>query len=196
MWRRGLAVALAIAAAACSASERGSFTMEQVPGIVLQADEAPEGTRKVAGVGGEQGLDTFARNATERAALVRDGFVSGYVSYFAPDAYFDPEESVGADAISFQVIAGVFETPGGASSSLRRFLGNLRTRQLAGAVDAPAPELGDESYGLSGSSPADGSALIVYLWRRSNLILVISGSGPVDPSAMRSAAQAMAERAR
>jgi hypothetical protein len=195
MWRRSLAGLLAVLAIACSSAARGSFTSDQVPGIVLQADEAPSGTRKVAGFGGAQDLDAFARDATERAALVRDGFVFGYVTYFAPEAYFDPERFVADDAISFQVIAGVFETPGGASSSLRRFLGDLRSRQLAEAVDAPVPELGDERYGVTGRSPGDGSPLLVYLWRRGNLILVLSGSGPVEPAAMRAAAQAMADRA-
>ncbi len=195
MWQRSLAAALAVVAIACSATEDGSFTTEQVPGIVLRSDEAPAGTRKVAGVGGEQDLDAFARDAAERAALVQDGFVSGYVAYFAPEAYFDPEALVGDDAISFQVVAGVFEAPAGASSSLRRFLGDLRTRQLEGATEVPVPGLGDESYGVSGRSPADGSALLVYLWRRANLILVLSGSGPVKTEAMLAAARAMADRA-
>jgi hypothetical protein len=194
MWRRGLAAGLAVVAIACSSSERGSFTAKQVPDIVLQADEAPEGTRAVVGAGGEQDLDTFAVDAAEREALVADGFVSGYVAYFAPEAYFDPEQFVDDDSISFQVIAGVFETADGASSSLRRFLGDLRDRQLAEAADVAVPELGDESYGLSGSSPADGSSLLVYLWRRDNLILVLSGSGPVEPATMLSAARTMADR--
>jgi hypothetical protein len=195
MWRRGLAAWFAVVAIACSSPERGSFTTEQLPDIVLQADEAPDGTREVAGAGGEQDLDTFAVDAAEREALVADGFVSGYVAYFAPEAYFDPQEFVDEDSISFQVIAGVFETPDGASSSLRRFLGDLRDRQLTEAAAVSVPELGDESYGLSGSSPGDGSPLLVYLWRRGNLILVLSGSGPVEPAAMLAAAQTMADRA-
>ena len=193
MWQRGLAAVVAVVAAACSAGAHG-FTREEVPDIVLQADEAPEGTRIVAGVGGEQDLDAFARDATERAALVDDGFVSGYVSYFAPEAYFDPEQFVADDAISFQVIAGLFEEPAGASSSLDRFMGDLRDRQLEGAETIAAPDLGDESHGLSGRSSSDGTEVVVFLWRRDNLILVLVGSGPVDEAAMTAAARAMAVR--
>jgi len=193
MWQRGLAAVLAVAAVACSSGDR-TFTREELPEIVLRADEAPEGTRKVEAVGGEQDLDAFARDAAERAALVRDGFVTGYVSYFAPEAYFDPDEHVDEEAISFQVIAGLFEEPVGASSSLRRFMADLRDRQLEGAGEVAVPDLGEESYGLSGRSPADGSALIVFLWREANLILVLSGSGPVGRDAMLGAARLMGGR--
>jgi hypothetical protein len=212
MSRRGLALTLLLLLAACSsagdegnASGRSSQSpspprspepatpLPDLAQIVLQADEAPEGTRQVEGVGGEQDLDAFARDATERAALVEDGFVSGYVSYFAPEAYFDPEAFVGRDDTSYQVIAGLFEHPEGASSSLHRFMGDLRDRQLQGAEDAVAPSLGDESFGLAGTSSSDGSAVLVLLWRQGNVLLVLVASGAVDEGAATRAARTMAE---
>ena len=188
-----VAVAVAVAVAACA---RGGDPVERedLPGIILRADEAPEGTRK-ADVGGEQGLDVFARDAAERAALVRDGFVAGYVAYFAPEEWFDPQESVGEDAVAFQAIAGLFREADGASSSLRRYMDDLRNRQLEDAVDLEVPALGDESFGLRGVAPTDGSPLLVYLVRVRNVILVVSGSGPVDQDAVSAAARAMADRA-
>jgi hypothetical protein len=193
MWRRSLVVAVALAAAACSTG--GDGQPPALEDIVLQADEAPEGTRKVADAGGQQDLDAFARNAAERAALVEDGFVTGYVAYFAPEAYFDPEEFVDEDAVSFQVIAGRFEDADGASSSLHRFMEDLRGRQLDQAEAVEAPPLGDESFGLSGRSAGDGSAVLVLLWREGDLLLVVIGSGAFDEESVAGAARAMAERA-
>jgi hypothetical protein len=207
MWGRSLALVLVLLAAACSSDAAREAPAPTVPAdpsapadhpdlaeIVLQADEAPEGTRQVEGVGGEQDLDTFARDADERAALVEDGFVSGYVSYFAPEAYFDPEELVGRDDASYQVIAGLFEDADGASSSLHRFMGDLRDRQLDGAEEVGAPELGDESFGLTGRSARDGSDVSVLLWRDGNVLLVVVASGAVDEGTLARAARTMAAR--
>jgi hypothetical protein len=207
MWRRSLALVLVLLAAACSSDAAREAPEPTVPAdpsapaghpdlaeLVLQADEAPEGTRQVEGVGGEQDLDTFARDADERAALVEDGFVAGYVSYFAPEAYFDPEEFVGKDDASYQVIAGLFEDADGASRSLHRFMGDLRDRQLDGAEEVGAPELGDESFGLTGRSARDGSDVSVLLWRDGNVLLVVVASGAVDEGTLARAARTMAAR--
>lgn len=207
MWGRSLALALVLLSAACSSDGVREAPEPTVPtdrsqpaelpdlaAIVLQADEAPEGTRQVEGVGGEQDLDAFARDADERAALVDDGFVSGYVSYFAPEAYFDPDEFVGKDDASYQVIAGLFEDADGASSSLHRFMGDLRDRQLDGAEEVGAPGLGDESFGLAGRSASDGSDVLVLLWREGNVLLVVVASGAVDQGTLTRAARTMAAR--
>ena len=189
---RALAILIAVATVACS--RQATFDREDVLGIVLRADEAPPGTRKVADAGGEQDLATFARDATERSALVADGFMSGYVSYFLPESYFASGGTLEPGSLAYQVIAGVFEDANGASRSLGRFMDDLRERQLEGAETIAAPDLGDESHGLSGRSATDGTEVVAFLWRRDNLILVLVGSGPVDRAAMTAAARTMAGR--
>jgi len=183
-----------VLAAACS-SDPPVFTPADLPRVVLQADDAPAGTRMVADASGERDLDAFARDGAERDGLEQDGFVLGYVVLFAPEAWFDPNVHVGSDAVSVQVVAGLFEAPEGAASSLRRYLGDLRDRQIESAEDLTVPDLGDEAYGLRGVAPADGSPLLVYLWRVRNLILVVSGSGPVDESLLAVLGATMSERA-
>ena len=119
MFRWSLVIAL-LAAVAAGCSHGEDIRPQDLSRIVLQANEAPEGSRKVVDVGGEQDLDAFARDAAERAALLRDGFVVGYVAYFAPEAWFSPAELVDDDAVAFQAIAGLFRDEDGASSSLHR----------------------------------------------------------------------------
>jgi hypothetical protein len=94
-----LLVLVVATAASCGGGEE-AITPEDLPRIVLQANEAPPGTAKAAQVGGAQDLDAFARDAAEREALVADGFVQGYVVYFAPSEFFDPQVDVGPEAVS------------------------------------------------------------------------------------------------
>lgn len=159
---------LLLAASTSCGNGRQAITPEDLPQILLQANEAPPGTAKAAQTGGAQDLDAFARDATERDALIEDGFVQGYVVYFAPTEFFDPQGEVGQGSVSVQVIAGLFEEPEGAASSLARFLDDLRGRQLSVSTDLAAPMLGDEAYGLEGAVASDGSPLILYAWRVEN----------------------------
>ncbi len=188
---------LALGAPAC-AEGGGAFAAEDLPGIVLQADEAPEGTRIVAGRGGPQDLEGFASRAEEREALVADGFVRGYVVYFAPETYFAatrPSDEELAAAISVQVIAGLFEGADGAGSSLERYLDDLSTRQVPGAATEPFDGLGEEGYELIGPAP-DGTPVVAYLWRVENLVLVVAGSGPVPSSVVLRLARTVDARTR
>ena len=190
-----LPLVLLFAVSASCGGGREEITPEDLPRIVLQADEAPPGTAKAPQVGGAQDLDAFARDATERDALVADGFVGGYVTYFAPTEFFDPQAEVGRESVSVQVIAGLFAEPDGASSSLDRFLDDLRDRQLSDSAAITPPDLGEEAYGLEGTAASDGSPMLLYAWRVENLILVTVGSGPVDAADLAAAAGTIDQRA-
>jgi hypothetical protein len=175
------AAVVGLALVACSGGGN-LFEEDDLPRIVLQADEAPEGTRKVAGRGGAQDLETFATSAAERAALVADGFVRGHVAYFAPETYFAttrPSDEELAAAISVQVIAGLFEAVDGAASALDRYVDDLSTRQVPGAATERWGGLGQEAFRLEGRA-SDGSSVIAYLWRVENLVLVVAGSGRIE----------------
>lgn len=175
----GAVVVVAVLAVACGPS--GRFTASDLPRIVLRADDAPDGTRLVEERGGSQDLEAFATTPAERRALVADGFVRGYVVYFAPDTYFattPPSDAELEAAVSAQVIAGLFEGIDGARSSLDRYVEDLSTRQVPGAATEPSDQLGQEAVRLEGEAP-DGTAVIAYLWRVDNLVLVVAGSGPI-----------------
>lgn len=151
----------------------------RLPRIVLRADDAPDGTRLVEERGGSQELE--ATTPAERRALVADGFVRGYVVYFAPDTYFattPPSDAELEAAVSAQVIAGLFEGIDGARSSLDRYVEDRSTRQVPGAATEPSDSSGQEAVHLEGEAP-DGTAVIAYLWRVDNLALVVAGSGPI-----------------
>jgi hypothetical protein len=192
----GAVVVAAVVVAACGPSAR--FTADDLPRIVLRADEAPEGTSMVQERGGSQGLEAFATSAAERRALVADGFVRGYVVYFAPETYFATTRPSDAEldaAVSVQVIAGLFEGTDGARSSLDRYVGDLSTRQVPGAATEPSDQLGQEAVRLAGEAP-DGTAVVGYLWRVENLVLVVVGSGPIRDAVVLGLARTVDARTR
>jgi hypothetical protein len=76
---------------------------------------------------------------------------------------------------------------------LRRYLADLRDRQLPGATPASAPALGDEAYRLDGAN-ADGSAVTAVVWRRANLVLVVLGTS-IAPTRTLELARLMDTRA-
>jgi hypothetical protein len=211
-----LAVVLSVAVAACGAGSPTSrpsagasrspaahgtrqpdaqFAPGDLAGIVPHAEEAPPGTGSDPSLAHASDLDSFARDEDERRALVADGFESGYVVYFPPLSYFRKEPHAPTD-VAFQAIAGLFDDASGASSSLRRFVGDLRTRQMAGSARISGRGLGDAAFGLAGGAAIDGSFVRVYAWRVSNLILVLVASGPVAEEDALDLARTMDARAR
>jgi hypothetical protein len=69
-----------------------------------------------------------------------------------------------------------------------------RRRQLPDARDVPSAGLGDTSFGLRGKTP-DGARVQMFVWRVGNLILAVSGSGPVAPAEVRALADLVNGRA-
>ena len=92
-----------------------------------------------------------------------------------------------------QSIAGVFETPEGADSTLLRYVADLRAFQLTDEVRIDADGLGASSEGLRGL--ADGEKVTVYAWRTGNLVLVVTGSGSIPVGDVRALADVMQDRA-
>jgi hypothetical protein len=186
-------VALVALLGACDRAGERTFGADDLPVILPHPDDAPAGTR-ASTLGGPSDLDSFARDAAERDALVADGFVAAYAVYFPPESSFRREPHAEAD-VAFQAVAGVYENASGATSSLHRYVEDLRTRQMIGASDVSAGGLGDEAFGLAGAAASDGSFLRVYAWRVSNLILVLVASGPVHEETALGLARTMDGRA-
>lgn len=170
------------------------FTAEDLPSIVLGRGDTPEGTELARPFSVDRTVDEFASDDEELTRLRRDRFVVGHITVFVPKgqlAHDAPPAEPGAPFV--QGIAGVFETPGGADSSLRRYVANLRGVQLQHEVRVPAGGLGDASMGLRGT--AGGEDVTVYAWRTANLLLVVSGSGTITPEVVRALADLVQRRA-
>ena len=177
-----------------ASSAPGSFHRDDLGAIVLTRDDAPPGTGYAEAYSGFQDLDAFAKDAQERSDLVEDGFVVGHVSLFCPAGWSGPGSGeLPLDAPFAQGITGLFVTAAGASSAYGRFGQDLRTRQFDHSEELPAPDLGQESFALEGTS--GGSHLVIVVWRDDNLVLAVSGSGVLDADDVRALASLVRHRA-
>ena len=165
-----------VALAACSSTPSATARYEpaDLAGIELVPTDAPSGLAYVPEFSGDQDLDAFARDATEKAALTADGFELGNGALFVPSDRASGGHLTPKDPIVQGTVA-VFARDDGASSSLVRFLTDLRERQLTGARDRDAAALGDEAYRMDATN-GDGAPVTVLAWRRANLVMVVIGT--------------------
>jgi hypothetical protein len=200
--RRGIVAILAfvaLAGSACggdwdAAAPPGRIARTDLEAIVLSADDAPDGTAYVGSVSGFQDLDTFARDAGELAHLREDGFVVGHLALFFPRSHTEGSEPLTTRSVIVQGITGLFRTAAGARSALERFVADLRDRQIPAATEVITGPLGDQAFGLAGETP-DGSHVLIFAWRVDNLVLAVSGSGPIAPPKVRAIVRSVDGRA-
>jgi len=190
---RRWAVAI-VALAACSSppSATARYQPDDLRGIELAPSDAPSGLSYVPAFSGDQDLDAFARDAGEEAALTADGFELGNGSLFVPSDRAGGGHLSPADPIVQGTVA-VFARDDGASSSLTRFLTDLRDRQFTGVHDRDAGALGDEAYGMDATN-RDGAPVTVLAWRRANLVMVVIGTS-FPPSSVEALARLVDGRA-
>ena len=167
-----------------------------VDAIVLGPTDAPTGTAYVDGASGFQDLTAFARDQVELGHLRDDGFQIGHLSLFFPAGHVNGgvPRPLTNDSVIVQGIAGLFHGADGAERSLERYVEDLRSRQMPDARDVPSQGLGDRAFGLRGTTP-DGSRVLMYVWRVDNLILAVSGSGPITRAHVRALADLVSGRA-
>lgn len=148
--------------------------------IELTPRDAPAGLGYVAAFSGDQDIVGFARDATEEQHLADDGFLSANGAVFVPADRVDGGTLTPRDPIVQSTVV-VFSRGVGASSTLQRYVADVRDRQLNGTTTGAPPPLGDEAYRLDGTN-ADGSTVTVFAWRRGNLVLVVLGTSfpPAD----------------
>jgi hypothetical protein len=170
------------------------FARTDLETIVLSADDAPAGTSYVGVVSGFQDLGTFARDAQELGHLREDGFVVGHLALFFPRSHTDGSAPLTTRSVIVQGITGLFRTAAGARSALVRFVGDLRDRQIPAATEVITGPLGDQGFGLAGDTP-DGSHVVIFAWRLDNLVLAVSGSGPIGRATVRRLVSLVNERA-
>jgi hypothetical protein len=174
------------------------FTADDLGSIVLRRNDTPKGTEFAPQYSVDQTIEQFASDEEELTALRGDAFVLAHISLFVPKGQLEPAAPPPEPGSVFvHGVAGLFETPEGADSSLRRYVTNLRAFQLEDEIRIAAEGLGDSSEGLRGR--IDGEAVTIYAWRIANLVLVVSGSGTMSSRDVRALAdmiQRRAERAR
>ena len=174
------------------------FTPADLPAVVLGRADAPEGTEFAPSYSVDQTIEEFAADDEELTALRVDGFVRAHVTLYVPEGQLAGDAPpVEPGDVFVQGVTGLFETPAGADSTLRRYVANLRAFQLRHEVRIPATGLGDSSEGLRGK--AGGEPVTIYAWRTDNLVLVVSGSGAIEGDVVRALAdliQRRVERAR
>ena len=154
-------------------------------------------TAYVDAASGFKTLRSFARDDEELGHLKQDGFRVGHLVLFLPADHVNatgPTAPLTNDSVIVQGITGLFHGADGADRSLERYVEDLRTRQIPDASEVAADGLGDRSFGLQGITP-DGSRVLVFAWRVDNVILVLSGSGPLPAAEVRALADLMNARA-
>ena len=175
----------------------GRISRADLDTIVLQPADAPLATAYVDGASGFRTLQSFARDDEELGHLQEDGFLAGHIVLFLPADRVNPNGPTAPltnNSIIVQGIAGLFHDADGADRSLERYVEDLRTRQVPDAEDVAADGLGERSVGLRGVTP-DGSKVLVFVWRVDNVILVVSGSGPLPAEEVRALADLVNARA-
>jgi len=160
------------------------FTRADLDAIVLGPDDAPDGTTYVQDASGYHELGAFARDDVERDHLADDGFEIGHVALFLPPESVEGDTPLTNESVIAQGITGLFHDADGAGSSLERYVEDLRSRQVPGAIDVPADGLGDRSSGLRGQTP-DCAEVQIFARRIENLLLVTSGSGRMTTEQVR-----------
>ena len=192
MIRRIAATALGVALATTACSQGPTFTRDDMPKIVLRASDAPAGTTFAPGFSGEQQVDAFATDANETRLLKADGFDLGYTAFFFPPGAMTGPVPPGSPFV--QCIAGLFAGSDGASSALHRFVADLHARQVPGAKDLDAGELGDEAFALQGTG-SGGDHVVAFAWREGNLVLAVTGSGNLPVAVVERLAHVVDARA-
>jgi hypothetical protein len=193
---RGIVALLVILLAACTSTPTSSpapiYGPQDLHAIELRAGDAPRGLAIVPRFSRDQGLNAFARDDQERAALSADGFERGSGAVFVPrDRVSGGTLRVGDPIV--QGTVAVFSRDDGASDALARYLQDLRGRQLRATSTGVVRPIGDETYLVNGLN-SDGAHVTVIAWRRANLVLVMIGTS-LSPAAVVSLAQLVDARA-
>jgi hypothetical protein len=201
---RGLA-ALCLALAACTAEARSEpapeprfHTAEDLPDLVLHADEAPEGTEFVEDASGTQDLERFWPTSCclgIQAQFEEDGFQTAQVAVFEqPGRSADPVDTrPGWELVSSSAV--LFLSDEGAATAMDEWVDYYR----APVLDPVSVQgLGEDAVGLAGSPSSPAERVFLYFWRYGRLVLALrvsTGEGTVSLDQVRHLVDLMNARA-
>jgi hypothetical protein len=160
------------------------ITADDLPTIVLPADDGPEGMQHDNTYEDERILLRPIISVTGTDAipyLEQPGFVAGRYTEFSDDL---------TGLLSW---AALFETPEDAQRSLALYAEEVQSEDGYALDNRVTVDFGDDGalYDATDSS----NEILVILWRNGNLVLAAATYGPFDPDALRSIAEAMDDRA-
>lgn len=181
----------------CSSERR--YQRAELPKIVMQPDEAPEGTEFDEDSSGFQTLEQYVENNdAKKRRFEAAGFQTSYFTQFFDPTFFHPaSKNSSGIAISFAML---FESPEGAGRGLRALQTSLH-EEGEDLQDRPAPGIGEESFALHGildkDAPQKPSGVLIA-WRRANAVFGVTGLGEKDTvgePAVRQLAELVDQRA-
>ncbi len=179
MHRASVVLVLAVALTGCGAT---TYTREDLPRLVLQQSQAPEGTQFVHASSGYKSLEEYAKDdQIKKVALQNAGYVTSYFTFFLSPRFYGPGKdgtisTEGSLADSFVLL---FETPEGASKGLQIVEEAVR-RDGKDLRDRPADDIGDEAIGIKGTLQVGLPPGYLFAWREGNVVLGLVAAGAPD----------------
>lgn len=159
-------------------------TPDDLPSIVLPADEPPDGMQLDNTYDDERILLRPIISVTGADAvpyLEQPGYVDGLYTEFSDDL---------TGLLSW---AALFESPEDADRALALYAEEVQSEAGYGLDNRGALDFGDDGAFYDASDPSNET--LVYLWRNGNLVLAAATYGPFDPDELRSIAEGMDDRA-
>jgi hypothetical protein len=190
--KRASIVPLALVLAACSGGEP-VFDRDDLPNLVLRAEDAPIGTVLVDAESGYQEVDRIAEDEIERRLLEQAGFVVAYLTFFFDPDLFDPEGRLDPDASLAAAYAILFGSADEASRGLRLIEEDIRNDGMDLSERPISATFGDESFGVYGDVEPGRPPGFVFGWRAGNVVQFLVAAGARD-AINENAARVLAER--
>lgn len=161
-----------------------ALTADDLPSIVVPADEGPDGMQLDNTYDDERILLRPIISVTGADAvpyLEQPGYVAGLYTEFSGDL---------TGLLSW---AALFESPEDAERALALYAEEIQSEAGYALDNRVAVDFGDEGAFYDASEPSNET--LVYLWRNGNLVMAAATYGPFDPDELRSIAQEMDDRA-
>jgi hypothetical protein len=186
------AVCLMVSACAQEASESAQeprfYTAEDLPDLVLRADEGPDGTEFVEDPSGSQDLERFWPTSCclgIQAQFEDAGFQTAQVAVFEqPGRSADPVDTrPGWELVTSSAV--LFLTDEGAATAMDEWIEYYRAPVLE---PVSVRGLGEDAVGLAGSPSAPSERVYLYFWRYGRLVLALrasTGEGTVSLDQVR-----------
>lgn len=156
------------------------FTPDQLARLVIQKDEAPEGTTLDAESSGPQTLDEYVEDDAAKRKLFADaGFKTSHFNLFLNPQRTSNTSSAQTFAVSFGMLFG---TEAGALQGLTALETSLRA-EGQDLKDRPATGLGKQSFGMVGiiDRRLRGTPFgYAYAWSTGNALFGVIVAGPQD----------------
>jgi hypothetical protein len=193
-----LLAVLGLALTACGGEAR-SFTGDDLPGLVLQPDEAPTGTQFFQDGSGPASAEDLAQGVGEANARWTElGFRDGFVALFrSPDFPLPPPpdpSDIPSDAVLIGNSILLFGDAEAASQALEVQRSVVVPSTTEGAKALTVDVLGEEAVAFTFDSGPVGRPGAIYGFRIGNAMFVVAGAGALNAPDLLAIARRIATR--